>query len=151
VIYRVEKPQSTGWQHRLHQLEAVERWYRHCWSKLDARLRSSITEGVVIFLTLFGHNPAVQAAFCPPRSAYTGMLKPDDPPSLPPIEELLETGHALALNFPVAMNPGLARALGVLLPTRGAAADSADGRAAGARVARSPVCLRRVLRVRHGR
>src|SRR6266852_5268246 len=115
VPYRVEKPQSTGWRKRLHQLEAVERWYRHGWSKLDARLRSSITEGVVVFLSLFDHNPAVQAAFCPPRSAYAGMLKPGDPTPLPPIEELLETGHVLALNFPVAMNPGLARALGVLL------------------------------------
>jgi len=151
VLYRVEKPQSTGWQHRFPQLEAVGRWYRHGWSKLDARLRSSITEGLVVFLTLFDHNPAVQAAFCPLRSAYAGMLKPGDPTSLPPIEELLETGHLLALNFPVAMNPGLARALDVLLPTRGAAADFADGRAAGARVARPPVCLRRVLRVCHGR
>ena len=115
VPYRVEKPQGTGWRNRLHQLEAVERWYRHGWSKLDARLRSSITEGVVVFLSLFDHDPAVQAAFCPPRSAYAGMLKPGDPTPLPPIEELLETGHVLALNFPVAMNPGLARALGVLL------------------------------------
>jgi len=115
VPYRVEKPQSAGWQARLHQLAAVERWYRHGWHRLDARLRSSITEGVVVFLSLFDHNPAVQAAFCPPRSAYAGMLKPGDPTPLPPLEELLETGHVLALNFPVAMNPGLARALGVLL------------------------------------
>ena len=115
VPYRVEKPQGKGWQDRLHQLDAVERWYRHGWFKLDARLRSSITEGVVVFLSLFDHNPAVQAAFCPPRTAYAGMLKPGDPRPLPPIEELLETGHVLALNFPVAMNPGLARALGVLL------------------------------------
>jgi hypothetical protein len=79
VPYRVENPQSTGWQHRLHQLEAVERWYRHGWSKLDARLQSSITEGVRVFLSLFDHNPAVQAAFCPPRSAYAGMLKAGDP------------------------------------------------------------------------
>ena len=34
---------------------------------------------------------------------------------MPPLEELLETGHVLALNFPVVMNPGLARALGVML------------------------------------
>src|SRR5262249_51458356 len=79
VPYRVEKPQGAGWQHRLHRLDAVERWYRHGWSKLDVRLRSSITEGVVVFLSLFDHDPAVQAAFCPPRSAYAGMLKPGDP------------------------------------------------------------------------
>src|SRR5438067_7092530 len=115
VPYRVEQPQGKGWQDRLHQLGAVERWYRQGWARLDARLRSSITEGVVVFLSLFDHSPAVQAAFCPPRSAYAGMLKPGDPTPLPPLEELLETGHVIALNFPVAMNPGLARALGVLL------------------------------------
>ena len=32
-----------------------------------------------------------------------------------PLEELLESGHVLALNFPVGLNPGLARALGVML------------------------------------
>jgi hypothetical protein len=64
---------------RLHQLEAVECWYLHGWSKLDTRLRSSITDGVAIFLSLFDHNPAVQAAFRPPRSAYARMLKPGDP------------------------------------------------------------------------
>ena len=31
------------------------------------------------------------------------------------LDTLLETGHVLALNFPVAMNPGLARILGVML------------------------------------
>ena len=115
VPFRVDKPQGVGWQARRHQLEAVERWYRHGWNRLDPRLRSSITEGVIVFLSLFDHNPAVQAAFCPPRSAYAGNLKPGDPVPLPPLEELLESGHVLALNFPVAMNPGLARALGVLL------------------------------------
>src|SRR5262249_6049349 len=115
VPFRVEKPLSKGWQDRLHQLDAVERWYRQGWTRLDTRLRSSITEGVVVFLSLFDHSPAIQAAFCPPRSADAGMLKAGDPKPLPPIEELLETGHLLALNFPVAMNPGLARALGVLL------------------------------------
>ena len=39
--------------------------------------------------------------------------EPDEPE--PPLDELLESGHVLSLNFPVAMNPGLARALGVLL------------------------------------
>src|SRR5436190_15767791 len=48
VPFRVDKPISKGWQDRLHQLDAVERWYRHGWSRLDTRLRSSITEGVVV-------------------------------------------------------------------------------------------------------
>jgi type IV secretory system conjugative DNA transfer VirD4/TraG family protein len=115
VPYRVGQAHGEGWTARRHQLEAVERWYTHGWIRLDARLRSSITEGVTVFLSLFDHNPVVQAAFCPPRRAYAGDLKPGEPRPLPPLEELLESGHVLALNFPVAMNPGLARALGVLL------------------------------------
>jgi hypothetical protein len=115
VPFRVQKPQGRGWENRRHQLDAVERWYRKGWQQLDGRLRSSITEGVIVFLSLFDHSPEVQAAFCPPRSAYAGNVKPGDPVPLPPLEELLESGHVLVLNFPVAMNPGLARALGVLL------------------------------------
>ena len=41
--------------------------------------------------------------------------KPGEPRPLAPLEELLESGHVLALNFPVGLNPGLARALGVML------------------------------------
>src|SRR6202158_5749829 len=86
VPFRVEKPQGSGWQERRHQLDAVERWYRHGWNRLDGRLRSSITEGVIVFLSLFDHSPAVQAAFCPPRSAYAGNLKPGDAVPLTPLE-----------------------------------------------------------------
>ena len=47
--------------------DAVERWYLHGWSRLDARLRSSITEGVVVFLSLFDDNPR-----CTARSVHRG-------------------------------------------------------------------------------
>src|SRR5206468_1847817 len=47
--------------------------------------------------------------------AYAEAPKAGDPRPLPPLEELLESGHVLALNFPVGLNPGLARALGVML------------------------------------
>ena len=76
VTYEVRKPKGPGWAARKHQLEAVERWYLHGWSRLDGRLRSSIVEGVVVFLSLFDDSPAVHRAFCPPRSAYT-----EDPPA----------------------------------------------------------------------
>jgi hypothetical protein len=115
VPYHVQRAQGDGWAARKHQLEAVERWYVHGWSRLDGRLRSSITEGVVVFLSLFDDNPAVHRAFCPPRSAYAEELQPGDPKPLGPLDALLETGHVLALNFPVGMNPGLARILGVML------------------------------------
>jgi hypothetical protein len=115
VPYRVQKPQAPGWAARRHQLEAVERWYLHGWSRLDNRLRSSITEGVVVFLSLFDDSPAVHRAFCPPRSAYAEEPAPGEPKPLAPLDALLESGRVLALNFPVGMNPGLARILGVML------------------------------------
>lgn len=115
VPFRVQRAQGTGWQARRHQLDAVERWYVHGWSRLDARLRSSITEGVVVFLSLFDDNLAVHRAFCPPRAAYAGEPKPGEPKPLPPLDVLMESGHVLALNFPIGMNPGLARILGVML------------------------------------
>ena len=115
VPFRVAKTNSNAWLTRRHQLQAIDRWYNHGWKRLDNRLRSSITEGVVVFLSLFDDNPLVHDTFCPPRSAYAGDIKPGERQPLPPLEELLETGSVLALNFPVVMNPGLARALGVML------------------------------------
>jgi hypothetical protein len=115
VPYRVQRAQGSGWAARKHQLEALERWYAHGWSRLDTRLRSSITEGVVVFLSLFDDSPAVHRAFCPPRRAYMGALGPGDPRPLEPVDTLLDQGRVLALNFPVAMNPGLARIIGVML------------------------------------
>jgi hypothetical protein len=115
VSFRVAKSNSNVWLTRRHQLQAIDRWYKHGWSRLDTRLRSSITEGIVVFLSLFDDNPLVHDTFCPPRSAYAGDVKPGERRPLPPLDELLETGTVLALNFPVVMNPGLARALGVML------------------------------------
>ncbi len=115
VAYVARQTRSSTWTGRKQQLEAVQRWYNSGWTKLDARLRSSIIEGVVVFLSLFDDNPAVHRAFCPPRSAYVGEPGPGEPRPLPPLASLLETGKVLALNFPVGMNPGLARILGVML------------------------------------
>ena len=110
------------------QVEAVERWYRNDWMKLDAKLRTSIVEGISVFLSLFD-QPDVARVFCPPA--------PNDPPAastdgdddevpdvqpmpglrrrLPPLAELIEGGKVLALNMPAGANPALARAIGVFL------------------------------------
>ena len=100
---------------RRHRFEAIQRWFFNTWTRLDAKVKASIVEGVVVFLSLFDENPAVHRAFCPPREAYSGEPKAGEPRPLPPLEELLESGHVLGLNFPVAMNPALARGLGVML------------------------------------
>ena len=100
---------------RRHRLEAIQRWFYSTWVKLDSKVRASIIEGIVVFLSLFDENPAVYRAFCPQREAYMRPPKPGDPRPLPPLEDLLEAGHVLGLNFPVALNPALARGLGVML------------------------------------
>ena len=100
---------------RRHRLEAIQRWFYQTWSRLDHKLKVSIVEGIVVFLSLFDENPAVYRAFCPPREAFINPPKPGEPRPLPPLEDLLETGHVLGLNFPVALNPALARGLGVML------------------------------------
>ena len=100
---------------RRHRLEAIHRWYHHTWIRLDTKVKASIVEGVTVFLSLFDENPAVYRAFCPPREAYARSPKPGEPRPLPPLDDLLETGHVLGLNFPVALNPALARGLGVML------------------------------------
>ena len=109
-------PDAT-WHDRRQQLEAVKRWYFGNWVRLEPRLRSSIVEGIVVFLSLFDDNPTVSRAFCPPHSAYTQAPKPGQKHGtpLPPLQQLLEAGKVVALNFPVGLNPGLARALGVML------------------------------------
>jgi len=100
---------------RRHRLEAIDRWFYSTWVPLDRKLKASIVEGVVVLLSLFDENPDVYRAFCPSREVYAKAPEKGQPRPLPPLDELLESGHVLGLNFPAAMNPGLARALGVLL------------------------------------
>src|SRR5262249_23940194 len=111
--------QGGGWAARRHLLDAVEHWYLHGWSRLDQRLRSSIAQGVAVFLASFYADPRVNRTFSPPRQAYTSAPTPGQPTPLPPLEELFENGRVVALNFPMAMNPGLARALSVMLKLDG--------------------------------
>lgn len=104
------------------QLEAVQRWYFDDWMGLERKLRSSIVEGVSIFLSLFDINPAVKRVFCPPRQTYDPTInKPDEQghypygKPLPSLAWLIEQGKICALNFPVSLNAGLARILGTML------------------------------------
>jgi len=52
------------------QLEAVERWFYNDWKRIEPKLRTSIVEGISVFLSLFDDNPAVKRTFCPPRECY---------------------------------------------------------------------------------
>jgi hypothetical protein len=97
------------------QLESVKRWYNGDWKNLDKKLQSSIVEGISVFLSLFDDNPRVKRTFCPPVELYRTTTQTSGRKPLPPIATLLEEGKIIALNFPVSMNPGLARAIGVML------------------------------------
>ena len=105
---------------------AIERWYTHDWQRLDTKLRTSIVEGVSVFLAMFD-LPDVAKVFCPPPPVSPGdtvveplsgeetagavsLLQP-----LPPLDELIEDGKVLAFNMPAGASPALARAAGVLL------------------------------------
>ena len=131
VAYETEPIGGDAGREFAESVEAIERWYAKDWSALDAKLRTSIVEGISVFLSLFD-QPDVAAVFCPPPPR-------DDPPSkrvddagdsgdgasgqhvpgllhrLPPLADLIEGGKVLALNMPAGANPALARAIGVLL------------------------------------
>jgi hypothetical protein len=115
IPFQVRTGSAAICAERRHRLEAIQRWFYQTWSRLDHKLKVSIIEGIVVFLSLFDENPAVYRAFCPAREAYIMPPKAGEPRPLPPLEDLLETGHVLGLNFPVALNPALARGLGVML------------------------------------
>src|ERR1017187_3136894 len=102
---------------KIEQLEAVRRWFDNDWRRIEPKLRTSIVEGVSVFLSLFDDNPDVKRTFCPPKESYEGVNKSgrDLRKPLPSFSWLIENGAVCALNFPVGMNPGLARALGVMM------------------------------------
>jgi len=98
-------------------LEAVKRWFYQDWRRIENKLRTSIVEGISVFLSLFDDNPMVKRAFCPPKECYDTNLNADGRYGrpLPPFSELIEVGKVCALNFPVSLNPGLAKAIGVMM------------------------------------
>lgn len=99
------------------QFEAVERWFYSDWRRIEPKLRTSIVEGISVFLSLFDDNPAVKRTFCPPKECYDPESNSDGRYGipLPPFSEMIEDSGVCALNFPVSMNPGLARAIGTFM------------------------------------
>ena len=99
------------------QLDSVKRWFHNDWQSLEPKLRTSIVEGVSVFLSLFDDNPDVKRTFCPPAECYDPLANADHRHGkpLPSFSWLIENGKLCALNFPIGMNAGLARALGVMM------------------------------------
>ena len=110
---------------RLERLKAIRLWYDEDWIKMDPKLRTSVVEGISGFLGL--STCPILPGCSAPRSR---LLRPARTPAgkknafqiregmkqhLPPLDELIESGKVLALNFPAGSNPALARAVGVFL------------------------------------
>ncbi|MGH9476178.1 MAG: TraM recognition domain-containing protein [Terriglobales bacterium] len=117
AVEAVPKPLEPAQEYKRAQFEAVRRWFHDDWLAIDHKLRTSIVEGISVFLSLFDNNPDVKRIFCPPREVYTNGSTPDDPEGipLPPFAALVEQGKVCALNFPMALNPGLAKAIGTMM------------------------------------
>lgn len=99
------------------QFEAVKRWFYQDWLRIEPKLRTSIVEGISVFLSLFDDNPAIKRIFCPPKDTYDPVANRDGRygKPLPPFAEMIETGAVCALNFPISANPGLAKVIGTLM------------------------------------
>jgi hypothetical protein len=112
-----EKVRSGPPSEKRQQLDAVQRWFHNDWQRIEPKLRTSIVEGIAVFLSLFDDNPAVKRTFCPPPECYDAVANTDFKfgKPLPSFSWLIENGKVCALNFPVVMNAGLARALGVMM------------------------------------
>ena len=98
-------------------LDGVKRWFYNDWKRIEPKLRTSIVEGISVFLSLFDDDPIVKRTFCPPKECYDARLNADYKfgRPLPPFSDLIEAGSVCALNFPVSLNPGLAKAIGVMM------------------------------------
>ena len=92
--------------------QEIHKWYRADWLGLDDKLRSSIVEGMSVFLGIFV-VPSVARIFCPKNPSL--MTETERSRLMPRLDEVIETGKVLALNMPAGTNPALARAAGVML------------------------------------
>ena len=96
---------------------SVHYWYWEHWKFFRSEVKTSIVQGIAVFLSLFETDPDVRRVFCPPKELYQGKPSASDPTGivLPPFEELIESGKIVGLNFPVALNPALAKTIGTMM------------------------------------
>ena len=100
-----------------HRWESVQYWYWEHWKFFRSEVKTSIIQGIAVFLSLFETDPDVRRVFCPPKCLYEGKVSPHDPHGrvLPPFDQLIESGKVVGLNFPVALNPALAKTIGTMM------------------------------------
>ena len=97
--------------------QSVNYWYWEHWKFFRPEVKTSIIQGIAVFLSLFETDPDVRRVFCPLKELYAGQTSPSDPDGIvmPPFEQLIEEGKVVGLNFPVALNPALARTIGTMM------------------------------------
>ncbi|HET9184482.1 MAG TPA: TraM recognition domain-containing protein [Candidatus Angelobacter sp.] len=112
LFKRCQGPQSAH-----ERWESVHYWYWEHWKFFRSEVKTSIVQGIEIFLSLFETDPEVRRVFCPPKELYEGTRCDSDPIGrvLPAFDELIESGKIVGLNFPVALNPVLAKTIGTMM------------------------------------
>jgi TraM recognition site of TraD and TraG len=97
--------------------QSIHYWYWEHWKFFRSEVKTSIIQGIAVFLSLFETNAQVRRVFCPPRALYDGKPCISDPKGvvLKPFNELIESGRVVGLNFPAALNPALSKIIGTLM------------------------------------
>jgi hypothetical protein len=113
VVYSAKQYDTRDHQ----QFESVSYWYWEHWKFFRNEVKTSIIQGIAVFLSLFDADPDVRRVFCPPKEMYEGKSIESDPNGrvLAPFAELIEDGKIVGLNFPVALNPALAKTIGTMM------------------------------------
>lgn len=101
----------------LDSWQSIHFWYWEHWKFFRAEVKTSIVQGIAVFLSLFETNAQVRRVFCPPKELYEGKPCASDPDGivLPQFSELIESGKVVGLNFPTALNPALAKIIGTMM------------------------------------
>jgi hypothetical protein len=99
------------------RFDSIQYWYWEHWKFFRSEVKTSIVQGIAVFLSLFETDPDVRRVFCPPKDLYDGKPCAVDPKGnvLAPFDELIESGAIVGLNFPVALNPALAKTIGTMM------------------------------------
>ncbi len=99
------------------RFDSIQYWYWEHWKFFRSEVKTSIVQGIAVFLSLFETDPDVRRVFCPPKELYDGKSCAADPRGavLPPFDEMIESGTVVGLNFPVALNPALAKTIGTMM------------------------------------
>ena len=157
IEHQIERTESTATMEIRLRVEAVDRWYVHDWNTLDNKIRSSIVEGVSVFLSMFD-VPAVAREFSPPapearRPRGTAEPRPADNEGnelpalapaalsgdLPPLDALIEGGKRRGARLGIVGQEPVwtsVRGAGVKPPSLSNAASRDAGRADDRRAGR---------------